>query len=104
MKIVIKKRIDLDFLGTEYEKGYLQFRSISLADYEKLSSELKGLKDDTGVNFLLKTLKEHFIEGQFPNEKGELETVEIEDLKDFDMETVIKVFNRFTGQELPPKV
>lgn len=105
-KIIIKKRVDLDFLGKEYEKGYLVFKSISLEQYQKLSADLKELKerDDQAVTFLLNTLRDQYIEGKFPNDKGELEDVSIDDLKDFDMETVINVFNRFTGQELPPKV
>lgn len=104
MKIIIKKRVDLDFLGKDYEKGYLVFRSISLEDYDKLSIELKSVKDTEAIKFLLETLKKQFLEGKFPNDKGELEDVSVEDLKDFDMETVINVFNRFTGQELAPKV
>lgn len=106
MKIVIRKRVDLEFLGKEYEKGYLIFNSISIDKYQKLSGQLKDLEDKPGeaASFLLDTLKDQYLEGKFPNDKGELEDVQPEDLKDFDLETVIKVFNRFTGQELSPKV
>lgn len=39
-KIVIKKRIDLAFLGSEYAEAYLSFRAVPLSDYEQLIQEL----------------------------------------------------------------
>lgn len=39
-RIVIKKRVSLAFLGDEYEKAELVFRSIPISDYDKLMEEL----------------------------------------------------------------
>lgn len=39
-KIVIKKRINLDFLGDDYKDAYLVFKSIPLPDYESIQDSL----------------------------------------------------------------
>lgn len=104
MKIVIRKRVDLEFLGKEYEKSYFIFRAISLPEYEKYRADLKAVKDDKAVYFLLDTLKAYFIEGKFPNAEGELEAVEADDLAQLDPDTIVKVFDFYTGQKQPPKV
>lgn len=39
-KIVIKKRINLDFLGDDYKDAYLVFKSIPLPDYEEIQGNL----------------------------------------------------------------
>lgn len=40
MAITIRKRVNFDFLGDEYKEAYLVFRSIPLADYEKIIDEM----------------------------------------------------------------
>lgn len=51
-KLVIKKRVNLDFLGEEYKDAELVFRSIPLIDYEILMEELPK------SNIRLKELRE----------------------------------------------
>lgn len=58
-KLVIKKRISLDFLGEDYKDAFIIFRSIPLPDYEEISKQLptsdprfvqlKQLKDSGSV-------------------------------------------------------
>lgn len=39
-KIIIKKKVSLDFLGDEYSRAYITFRAIPLPDYEGITKEL----------------------------------------------------------------
>lgn len=39
-KIVIKKRVSLDFLGEEYKDSFLVFQSIPLPDFESISKDM----------------------------------------------------------------
>lgn len=99
-KIVIKKRVGLDFLGEEYKDSYLEFKSLSLAEYQKLLDELKDIEEGSqSLSKILSILEDQFIVGKFQGED-----VSKEDLKQFDIETMTKCFELFTGQQTDPKV
>lgn len=105
MPIVIKKRVSLEFLGEDYKDAYLTFKSIPVKEYEQIQEKAKGFeKDEAGsITFILDLLKEHFLEGEFP-ESGKLEAVKAEDLDDLDPVSVIECFKVFTGEHPDPKV
>jgi hypothetical protein len=71
-KLIIRKRVELDFLGDEYKEAYLVFRSIPVSNYDKILGEIKGAVTTTKrpMRSCLKILKEYYIEGKFPDEKG----------------------------------
>ncbi len=104
-KIVIKKRVSLDFLGDDYKDAYLDFQSIPLVDYEKIVDSLP--KDESenvkSLHIVMEYLKKYFRGGKFPNDKGELEDVTAEDLDGLDKDAAVTCFQRMTGQELDPK-
>lgn len=105
-KIVIKKRVSLDFLGDQYKNAYLVFQSIPLADYEKIYEDIpEEGKEGTKKSLTLITeyLDKYFVEGKFPNEKGELEDVVKEDLVGLDKTAAVTCFQRLTGQDVDPK-
>lgn len=104
-KIVIKKKISLDFLGDDYKEGYLMFRSIALKDFEKYQTEITNNKDndEASAKLIIKILGENFEGGKFPGEDGELFDVDKEQLQDFDITTIVNTFKILTGQELSPK-
>lgn len=104
-KIVIKKKISLDFLGEDYKDGYLEFKSIPLKDFEQYTSKAKELEGDEKASseMIISILKNNFIGGKFPDEDGKLFDVEKEQLLDFDIATAIKVFTILTGQDQSPK-
>lgn len=109
MKIVIKKRVNLDFLGDEYKDAYLVFKPITVgAEYDELSQKLDKLQTENNntnlVKFIRDTVFDKFLEGKFPNDKGELEDVNKEDLGQLDFDTIANVFRRLSGQEPDPKV
>lgn len=102
----IKKRVDLDFLGSEYKQAYLVFQSIPAVDFDEVVRELKGIeeKEEGSVTFILTILKKYFISGKFPDDSDQLTDVTKEDLDGLDPASLTKCFAVFTGQELDPKV
>jgi len=101
MPIVIKKRIDLSFLGTDYNDSYLVFSSISIREYEELLPQLESIANDNlkSLQYIKTVLNEHFLEGKFQGVD-----VKKEDLEEFDLETLMTCFQRFTGQADPKVV
>jgi hypothetical protein len=98
-KIEIKKKITLEFLGADYKDDYLVFKSMPLREYEKLLPQLEEAGEDgkKAMPIIKSILEGNFIEGKFQGQD-----VAKEDLADFDLETLIKAFEIFTGQ-VPPK-
>lgn len=103
MAIVIKKRVDLDFLGEEYNSAYLIFQSIPANDFDEAIRESKATaeKGKGSVKFILDILKKYFLSGEFPNEGGVLAKVEVEDLGDLDANTLTTCFGIFAGTNDP---
>jgi len=94
--IVIKKKVSFDFLGSEYKEGYLILKSIPLRDFDEFLVKAEEIKEDgrESIKFMLAKLEELFLEGKWPNDKGELEDINKEDLGDLDGETLNKIFGR----------
>lgn len=105
MAIVIKKRVDLDFLGDDYKEAYFVFKSIPAIDFDDVTAELNKIeKSGSGqVRYLIDLLKKYFISGSFPGDDGTLAEVTSDDLEGLDADTLIKCFQLFTGQEPDPK-
>lgn len=102
-KILIKKRVELGFLGEEHQKDYLVFRAVSLREYDGLVKKINEMKNEEAekqsTEFIVTLLKEHFLEGKFATED-----VGAEDLADFDLETILNTFNLLVGRTLDPKL
>lgn len=105
MAIVIKKRVDLDFLGDEYKEAYLVFQSIPAIDFDEVVKGLKDIenKEEGSIKFILDVLKKYFVSGKFPND-NELADVTADDLDGLDPSSLTRCFQVFTGAELDPKV
>jgi len=103
--IVIKKRISLDYLGEEYAKGYIDFKSISIREVEAKIDELEAVGEDNkqALKIMIELLEKQFITGQFfINEKSE--EITKEDIKDFDVNSIMKFFGVLSGKEGDLKV
>jgi hypothetical protein len=106
MSLVIKKRVDLDFLGEEYKEAYLVFRSIPLEDYKDVIQDIKKLEEGDNSAYLDKVneyLQKYFLSGEFPNDAGKLEPVIKEDLVGLDGGSTVTCFERMTGSSFDPK-
>ncbi len=103
-KLVIRKRVTLEFLGDEYKESFLDFKSIPVGDYDKLIDEIKeaGEGDNNAANaVILKLLKTYYIGGKFPNDKGILEELDSPDeLNGLDKDAILECFGKMTGQNL----
>lgn len=102
-RIVIKKRVSLDFLGDEQKESYLLFKAISLSDYEKLVKEVDTSDEQKALDLIKKILSQQFIEGKYSDTDGQFE-VKVEELTEFDMTTILKIFNDLMGRDLNPNL
>lgn len=96
MGILIKKKLELDFLGEDYKESYLTFRAIPALDYTNIQEQIKSVKDgedDKGIQLMLDVLKKYFHEGEVLGEKTEKD-----DLDALDPENIIKCFQKLTGR------
>jgi len=102
-RIVIKKRISLDFIGDEYSDCYLEFKTIPMKDYEQYVKLSKTESDESSaVEFLTSTLKKLFVGGNFKDDDGKLFDVRADELDDFDITTIVTCFKTLTGQAQSP--
>jgi len=98
--IVIRKKIELGFLGEEYKESFLVFRCIAINDYSDLMKRVETVEGDNekSLKEVISILQDYFIEGIFDKQK-----VDKEDLGQFDQETLMKSFQALTGQIADPK-
>lgn len=102
-KVVIKKRVNLDFLGEEYKDAYVVFNSLPIKEYEDIIGDIEEkLSERESLALIRKILKDKFIEGKFP-EDGKPFDLSKENMDEFDVETVTRVFQVFTGRLTDPK-
>lgn len=99
-KIKIRKRVDLDFLGEEYKEAYLVFQSLPISRLEKYRDKISSAGDDKAISTMLELVKENFLEGKFPDEKGTLQDLEAADLDGLDQESMLKCFEAWSGLSL----
>lgn len=98
--IVIKKKVSLEFLGEDYKDSYLTFKSMPISAYEKLLEELEKIDGNNkeSLKVTLNILTENFVEGSFLEQD-----VTKDDLKQFDIQTLVTCLEMFTGQRQDPK-
>lgn len=103
-KIVIKKRVGLEFLGEEYKEGYVVLSSIPMREYEEITKKLAELKanedENKSVVFVRDTITARFVEGKFPVD-GSLEDIDKDDLLDLPAEFFIQAMAQLNGTPSP---
>ena len=68
-RIVIKRKISLDFIGEDYKDCYLEFKTIPMKEYEKYVQQASENKDEKkAIEFITKTLQDLYISGKFIDE------------------------------------
>lgn len=94
--IVIKRKLTLEFLGSEHADDYLTFKSIPVVKYDEIVDKIDNVEDTDNkgaTQIMLSILKEYFLDGSFGGDK-----VLAEDLDELDGTTVMKCFETLTGQ------
>lgn len=102
MALVIKKRISLASVGTGWEKAYLEFRSIPVADLPEVQKSMPKEEDSSeakleAIPTMLTVLKKYFISGSAPDDNGDPSIVSADDLNNIDADMAIKCFQGLTG-------
>lgn len=100
MPLVIRKKITLEILGEEYKDAYLTFKAIPVGELGNIQAKMPKEDDadqSQAIPVMLDLLKTYFLDGKFPNEKGELESVVKDDLNNLDAETSIHCFQVLSG-------
>ena len=87
----IAKRLDLSFLGKDWEGCYLEFSSIPFSQMEGLS-KLSATPEKV-VGEIVSVLEKFFMGGEAIGEDGERVVVKKEDIKEFPFEVIAKIIN-----------
>lgn len=128
-RVIVKRRISLDFLGEEYKECYLEFKAIPVSQwkeyknriydkkYSDISKKIKDEqelsdserkyfeeKDEMVFDEIVDVLKDRFLSGKYIDQDGKLFEVEKEEVGDFDSDTLINAFDIITGKSTLPKV
>lgn len=91
-------------LVAKIESG--QAKEEDMGRFVVLQKENSAVNDES-YEVILKTLKEHFLSGEFPSESGTLQKLEKSDadeMDNIDKETLVICFKTITGETLDPKV
>jgi hypothetical protein len=103
-KILVRKKVTLEFLGEEYKEGFVNFSSISMREYDDIDKKLADLKkegdDHSSVAFVRDMVLERFLNGKFPVD-GKLEDIEKDDLLDLPTEFFIQAMAQLNGSQSP---
>lgn len=104
-KIVIKKKISLDYLGEDYKGGHITFKSLSVKDVQEKMDAIEQASDDgkKAIGIMVGILQDNFIDGVFKSD-GEDVNLSKEDIDEFDPESVTRFFKVLAGQDGDPKV
>lgn len=101
-KLVVRRKVVLDFLGDGYKDAYVIFRAIPVKDYAELLAQIPSdPAEDKGksMGLMIECLKKYFLEGQV--KEGDKLTAD--DLDDIDQDTTIRCFQAMSGQNPDPK-
>lgn len=109
MSFVVRKKIELSFLGDGWQEAYVVFTPFTFADNAtllKLRTAISGQgqieEAEEASKRIMDLLKEKFIEGKGFNGK-ELVAITKENLKDLPMEIIGKLLTALQGATaLPP--
>jgi len=104
-RIIIRKRVSLDFVGEDYKDCYIIFNTIPMKAYDDYVEMAKNSGKNGSTKFIKDVLEKLFISGEFIDIDNENKLFDIkkEELGDFDMNVMITMFRVLTGQDQDPK-
>lgn len=104
MGIVIKRKVNLDFLGDDYKEAYIIFKALPVSEYETVIPKLNEITDTVeNIQYILKILQDKFISGKFPSDDGLIDLTS-KDLGSLDEYTLAECLSYITGQKIDPKL
>ena len=93
-KFKVVKKLSLDFLGEGWKDTYINFNALTIGDIKDKFPALTEVDIDNsksiikGMETVLGVMKEKFIDGKVPDEKGALVPLKVEELKDLPIEVM----------------
>lgn len=102
-KVIIKRTINFDFLGEEYKDCYIIFAAIPVSEYADFTAKVEGVDDKEAMPLLLEVLKSKFVGGKFIDENAKPFDLTVDNIGEFDGESITRMFATLTGQNLSPK-
>jgi len=96
--VIIRKRVNLDFLGEEYKDSYLYLKALAVKEYPELQAEIDKVEKDQAqaLPFIVEQIKSRFLDG-----KVEGKDITAEDLDDFSADVFMECFSRIRGNISP---
>lgn len=101
-KVFIKKTINFEFLGNAYKDCEASFSPIPIPEYKDFIDS-KKLSENESIDTLLTLLKNHFLSGKFIDDQNKLFDMTKENITEFDLDSIIKMFNLIVGRVVDPK-
>ena len=96
--MIIRKRVNLDFLGEEYKDSYLYLKALAVKEYPALQAEIDKVEKDQAqaLPFIVEQIKSRFLDG-----KVEGKDITAEDLDDFSADVFMECFSQIRGNISP---
>ncbi len=93
------RKVSLAFFGDEWKDAYVEFRFLTWSDAqaEKERNSGNGADADKYLEQAMETLQHSFVSGKCLNDKGELVELEAQDLKGFDIDALLTLYQRVLG-------
>lgn len=93
------RRVSLEFLGEEWKESYIEFRFLTWADSqaEKQRNKDNVTESDAYLEQAMDTLQRAFVSGKSLNEQDELVELGAADLKGFDIDGLLTLYQRVLG-------
>lgn len=104
-KFAIKKKIDLGFLGSEWEQCYITLVPLAVKEFEKIQRIAPKDENDAeagieAMNAMLDIVREHFVEGK-SFDGTSIVSIDRDDISDLPMEILTLCINSLAGKADP---
>jgi len=104
VKFVIKRRLELDFLGAEWKKAYIVFSSFKPTEMKQVIEFEENTEPVKLMDKMTAMLTEHFIEGKgYDEESKKLQPIRKSDLSDMTLAIFDRVISLQRGNIAIPK-
>lgn len=91
-------RIELDFLGEEWQGAYVEVKRLHWGDLTRYDQvDRTNVTNKDAEKMIADALAEVFVSGRAPDEEGHLFDLAAADLKDFDIDAQTRIYHRTMG-------
>jgi len=93
------RRVSLAYFGEEWNDAFVEFRYLTWADAQAEKERNTGNVEnsDAYLGQAMETLQRSFVSGKSLNDQGELVDLVAEDLRGFDIDALLNLYQRVLG-------